>query len=87
MLMGDCRECQKLEGEYDRAIERIRTVVQERFNSLHEKILALHEAQEVRDSHVRLLYDHLKNHPRRSRVHNRKRAMPSQESPTLVLVS
>jgi hypothetical protein len=85
--MCDCRECQRLESEYDRAIEVIRAVVRERFNSVREKIFALHEAQEVRDSHLRLLYDHRRNHPRKSRLHKRQRAVPSQESPALVLVS
>ncbi len=85
--MFDCRECQRLESECDRAIEGIRAVVRERFISVREKVFALREAQEVRDSRLRLLYDHRRNHPRKSPVHKRKRAVPSQEFPALVLVS
>ena len=85
--MCECRECQGLESAYNRAIEGIRAVVREKFNSVREKILALHEAQEVRDSHLRALYHHRRNHPRKSHVHKRKRAVPSHESPALVLIS
>ena len=46
--MCDCHECQRLESECDHTKEVIRAVVRERFNSVREKIFALHEAQEVR---------------------------------------
>ena len=75
-LMNDCRECQTLESEYHRATEAIRAVTRERFNTVREKLLALYEAQEVRDSHLRVLYDHQRNHPRKHHgkfhVHKRK---------------
>jgi hypothetical protein len=85
--MWHCGECRRLENEHDCAIEGIRAVVRERFDSVREKIFALHEAQKVRDSRLRLLYDHRRDHPRKFQVHKRKRAVPSHHSPGLVLVS
>jgi hypothetical protein len=72
--MWDCRECQRLEGDCNRAIEEIRVVVRGRFNSVREKILALHEAQDVRDSLVRLLRKHTESH------RTRKRSVSREES-------
>jgi hypothetical protein len=57
-----CRECQRLERESQRAIDEIYCVVDTKFENIGEKLRKLHKAQDMRDVALRAIYEHGRSH-------------------------
>ena len=53
-----CRDCERLEREYQLAIAKIYSVVGGRFETLGEKLRELFRCQDVRDKAVKAFYEH-----------------------------
>jgi hypothetical protein len=61
---AQCRECKRLEREYQLAVGNIFSVVCTRFETLGEKLHQLYEWQGVRDVAIKAFYKHKKSHVR-----------------------
>jgi hypothetical protein len=59
-----CRDCERLEREYQRTIAEIHSVVAGRFETLGDKLHELFRCQDVRDKLLKAFYEHKKAHAR-----------------------
>jgi len=55
-----CRDCERLEREYQLTIAEIYSVVGRRFETAGEKLRELFRCQDVRDKAVKAFYEHKK---------------------------
>ena len=61
-----CPACNRLEGEYQCAIQEIFSVVKTRFPTLPQNLRELHKWQDIRDGAVKVFYKHKTSHIRRA---------------------
>jgi hypothetical protein len=61
-----CPTCDRLEHEYQVAIDEISSVVRTRFPTLSQKLHELHKWQDIRDRSVKAIYEHKASHNRES---------------------
>jgi hypothetical protein len=59
-----CRDCERLEREYQLTIAGIYSVVGGRFATVGEKLYELFRCQDVRDKAVNAFYEHKRAHAR-----------------------
>jgi hypothetical protein len=57
-----CPTCDRLEGDYQVAIDEISSVVRTRFPTLRQKLQELHKWQDIRDGSVKAIYEHKASH-------------------------
>src|SRR6266496_6789132 len=57
-----CRQCQKLEHQYQRSVDEIFSVLDRRFMTMEEKLCQLHELQDMRDKAAQAWSEHKKSH-------------------------
>ena len=53
-----CPTCDRLENDYQLAVDEISSVVRTRFPTLRQKLRELHKWQDIRDGSLKTLYEH-----------------------------
>ncbi len=61
-ISDKCRQCQKLEHQYQRSVDEIFSVLDRRFMTMDEKLCELHELQDMRDKAAQAWSEHKKSH-------------------------
>ena len=57
-----CRQCRKLEHQYERSVDEIFLVLDRRFMTMEGKLCQLHELQDMRDKAAQAWSEHKKSH-------------------------
>jgi hypothetical protein len=57
-----CRQCQKLERQYQHTVDDIYSVLDRRFMTMKEKLCELHKLQDTRDNAAQAWCEHKKSH-------------------------
>jgi len=61
-LFAKCRQCQKLERQYQHTVDEIFSVLDRRFMTMEKKLCELHELQDVRDKAAQAWSENKKSH-------------------------
>jgi|SRR6266487_1336898 hypothetical protein len=73
-ISDKCRQCQKLEHQYQVSVDEIFAVLDRRFLTMEEKLCRLHELQDMRDKAAQAWSEHKRSH--RSSGHGRPGITP-----------
>ena len=61
-ISDKCRQCQKLERQYQQTVDEIFSVLDRRFMTMEKKLCELHELQDMRDKAAQAWSEHKKSH-------------------------